>query len=285
MRKLSVAILLTAASAWLIAGCDSAGEPEVPGDINFDAAVVAADGTLEDLRMMHGPGLGLPGIVFPPLPSETDCAAHDGRFQCHPRELDGLTFTRTVTYLDIDGNPIVDGEGNPLYDESLTDGIHYEISVVGDISREWWNASIDRQRSLTVRGLLNDNDDSADNDDGVVIWTGSGTGDVERSRHTDGGEVRVYHMISSSAINDVVVPYPRTENGWPLSGTIERSITVTRSLADGGTETVQREVTVTFTGDQYATVTVGDDTFTLDLSERGFGPGKMRDHRRRRFHP
>lgn len=285
MRKLSVAILLITASAWLSAGCDSTGEPDVPNDLNFDAAVVAADGTLEDLRMMHGPGLGLPGIVFPPLPNETDCATHDGRFYCHPMEKDGLTFTRTITYFDVDGNPIVDGEGNPVYDESLTDAIQYQISVVGDVSREWWSASINRQRNLTVTGLLNDNDDAADNDDGVVTWAGSGSGDVEHSRHTDGGELRVYRMVSTSTIDNVVVPYPRTENGWPLSGTITRSVTITRSLPSGETETVERDVTVTFTGDQYASVTVGDDTFTVDLSERAFGPGKMRDHRRRRFHP
>lgn len=285
MGKPSPVLLTAAVAALSVAGCDSAGEPELSNDIDFDAAVVAADGTLEDLRMMHGPGLGLPGIVFPPLPSENDCPANDGRFQCHPMERDGLTFTRTITYLDLNGDPIVDGEGNPLYDESITDAVHYEISVVGDISREWWSASIDRQRDLTVTGLLNDNDGDDSNDDGVVTWTGSGTGDVERSRHSDGGELRVYHMISSSTINNVVVPYPRTEDGWPLSGTIERGVTITRTLPSGETETVQRDVTVTFTGDQYATVTVGDETFTLDLSERDFGPGKMRDHRRRRFRP
>jgi hypothetical protein len=285
MGELSPSLLIAAAAALFIAGCDSTGEPEIPSSINFDAAVVAADGTLEDLQMMHGPGLGLPGIVFPPLPNENDRPAHGGEFHCNPIERDGLTFTRTITYLDLNGDPIVDGEGNPRYDETITDGIRYEISVVGDISREWWDASIDRQRDLTVTGLLNDNDGDADNDDGVVTWTGSGAENVERSRHSDGGELRVYHMISSSTINDVVVPYPRTENGWPLSGTIERMVTITRTLPSGESETMERQVTVTFTGDQYITVTVGDDTFTLDLSERGFGPGKMRDHRRRRFHP
>jgi hypothetical protein len=285
MGKLLSTILIGAFVVLSIAGCDDTSQPETPSSINFDAAVVAADGTLEDLRMMHGPGLGLPGIVFPPLPNENDCPIDGGQFHCQPRHRDGLTFTRTITYLDLDGSSIVDGDGDPLYDERITDGIRYEISVLGDISREWWSATVERQRDLTVTGLLNDNDDDADNDDGVVTWSGSGAGDVERSRHTDGGELRVYHMVSSSTIDHVVVPYPRTEEGWPLSGTIERSVTLTRTLPSGDTETVQRDVTVSFDGSQFATVTVGEDTFTLDLSERGFGPGKMRDHRRRRFHP
>jgi hypothetical protein len=284
MGKLSL-VLPLAAAAIFMAGCDTGAEPEIPNNLNFDAAVVAADGTLEDLRMMHGPRLGLPGIAFPPLPNETDCPAAEGRFHCRGIERDGLTHTRTITYLDADGVPIVDDEGNPLYDEARTDGIHYEISVAGDLSREWWSASIDRQRDLTVTGLLNDNDDDVNNDDGVVTWVGSGTGDVERSRHTDGGELRTYQMVSSSAINDVVVPYPRTEDGWPVSGTIERTVTITRTSGTGETETTQRDVTVTFTGEQFVTVTVGDDTFTLDLSERGFGPRKMRDRKRRRIHP
>lgn len=285
MGKLPSTLLLAAFAALFIAGCESAGEPDIPSNINFDAAVVAADGTLEDLQMMHGPRLGLPGIVFPPLPNENDCTADGGQFHCRPIERDGLTFTRTITYFDEGGGEIVDGEGNPLYDEAITDGIRYQISVVGDISREWWSASIDRQRDLTVTGLLNDSDDDDSNNDGVVTWTGSGAEDVERSRHSDGGELRVYHMVSASTIKDVVVPYPRTETGWPLSGTIERSVTITRTLSSGETETVQRDVTVTFDGSQFATVTVGEDTYTLDLSERGFGPRKMRDHRRRRFHP
>jgi hypothetical protein len=284
MGKLSAKLLLAAFAA-LVAGCDSAGEPEVYSDVNFDAAVVAADGTLEDLQMMHGPRLGLPGIVFPPLPNENDCTADGARFHCNPISRDGLTFTRTITYFDEGGDEIVDGEGNPIYDETTTESIRYQISVVGDVSREWWSATIDRQRDLTVTGLLNDNDGDDSNDDGVVTWTGSGTGDVERSRHSDGGELRVYRMESSSSIKDVVVPYPRTESGWPLSGTIERSVTITRTLPSGETETVQRDVKVTFDGSQFATVTVGDDEFTIDLSERSFGPGKMHHHRRRGFRP
>lgn len=277
MRKASFALLFLTSVA--LAGCDSAGEPEPSSGIDFDAAVVAVDGTLEDLRMMHGPGLGLPGIVFPPLPSESDCPSAGGHFHCGPIQRDGLTFTRTITYFDANGE-VLDG-----YDAATTDGIRYEISVAGEISRDWWSASIDRQRDLTVTGLLDDNDDDAGNDDGIVTWVGTGTGDVERSRHTDGGELRVYHMVSSSTIDDVVVPYPRTETGWPLSGTIERSVTITRTRASAETETAQRDVTVTFDGTQFATVSVGDETYTIDLSERRFGPREMRDHRRRRMHP
>jgi len=93
-------------------------------------------------------------------------------------------------------------------------------------------------------------------------------------------------MVSSGQINDVVVPYPRTEEGWPISGTIVRSISVTWTTGSGETETREREVTITFNGTQFVPVTVGDEEFTMDLSFRKFGPRGMqgRPHRRgRRF--
>lgn len=261
--------ILTLAAGLLIAGCDLGQSPDVPDSLSFDAAVVATDGTLEDLRMMHGPRLGLPDIVFPPLVGgRPDCPLSDDIFLCPPIERDGLTYTRTITYLDANGTP------QDAYDEASTASIHYQISVEGEISRDRWSASIQRERDLLVTGLLDD--------DGAVTWNGTGSGNVSRSRHTDAGDVRTYNIISSAVIEDVVLPYPRTEDGWPLSGAITRNMVVTRTSDVDGTETREREVTVTFDGTQFATVTVGDETFSVDLSERRFGPGKM--HRRRGGH-
>jgi hypothetical protein len=286
MWNTSPTVLLLAAVAIFVAGCDVSQDPEIPSNVNFDAAVVAADGTLEDLRMMHGPGLGLPGAVFPPLPNETDCSEFDGRLECRPFEREGLTYTRAITYLDVNGDPLVDEGGNPVteFDELRMAGLRYQIAVEGELDRERWSASIDRERDLTVTGLLDDNT-ATDEDagDGEVTWNGEGSGFVERSRHSDSGDVRTYTMESSSEILDVVIPYPRTEEGWPLSGTITRTMTLTRTSDTEGTETVTRTVTIEFDGTQFVTVTVGDDVFTLDLSERRFGPGKMRDRRGRRF--
>ncbi len=212
--------------------------------------------------MMHGPGLGLPGIVFPPLNGgKPDCPASGSQFECPPLEREGLTYTRTITYLDASGNP---QEG---YDEATTASVHYEISVEGELERQWWSASINRRRDLTVTGLLDDT--------GVVTWNGTGSQNVQRSRHTDGGGVRFYNMVSNAEIVDVVIPHPRTEDGWPVSGTIARSMTVTRTADTDETRTVERVATITFNGTQFVSVTVGDETFTLDLSERRFGPGKM----------
>jgi hypothetical protein len=266
MRNSPNAVIVAIAATMVFSACDLGGGPDSIDYLNYDAAVVAADGAVEDLEMMHGPGLGLPGIVFPPLQGDRpDCPETDHHFSCHPIEREGLEYTRTITYLDADGGTLSE------YDESAVDGIHYEISVQGDLDRDRWSATIDRQRDLTVIGLLDDNDENVDGD-GVVTWNGSGSGNVERSRHSDDGVERTYSMESSAVITAVVIPYPRTENGWPVSGTIERTMTITVTTGTGETRTVTRTAVVTFGGSQFATVQVGDETFTMDLSQRRFGP-------------
>lgn len=244
----------------LLAGCVGTSDPN-DDILNFDAAVIAADGALEDLEMMHGPRLGLRGGVFPELiGNKPDCPMTQDIFLCDPIEREGIEYTRTITYTNAAGDP----QGS--YDESSTASIHYEISVVGQRTRERWSADIDRQRSLTVTGLL----------DGVgeVTWNGTGTGTVLRSRHFDGGDARTYNVASDDQINGVVVPYPREDDSWPLSGSITKSMTMTRT-SDEGNDTRTRTAAIAFNGTSIVEVTVERETFTVDLTERRFGPGKM----------
>lgn len=270
MRRAIPAVVPAVALLLVLAGCDAGNDPGIPSNLNFDAAVVAADGTLEDLRMMHGPGLGVPGVVFPPLENgRPNCPPENDHYRCPPFEREGFTYTREITYLDANGDPM--GE----FVEGSTESIHYLISVEGELSREWFTASISRDRDMTVSGLPLDTDEA---DDGVVTWDGTGEGDSQRTRLTDGGETREYRMESTFEISEVVIPYPRGEESWPRSGTITRWLKITRTFGED-TETVERMVVITFDGTQFATVTVGEDTFTIDLAERSFGPGHM--HRRR----
>jgi hypothetical protein len=252
-----------AAVAVLLVGCDIGG-PNEDENLNFDAAVVAADGAIEDLHMMHGPGLSLRGIVFPGLlGNRPDCPKTQDVFLCDPVEREGITYTRTITYLDASGAP------QDAYDEATTASIHYEISVEGDRDRGPWSATIARERDLTVTGLLDGT--------GLVTWNGTGTADIDKSRHFDDGGDRTYDVVSSSEINDVVIPYPRADDSWPVSGTITRWMTLTRT-SDDSAETTDRVVSIEFNGTQVVPVTVNGETFTIDLTERRFGPGKMGRH-------
>ncbi len=250
----------------LVAGCDLGSGPDGVDQLNFDAAVVAADGAVEDLEMMHGPGLGKRGGVFPGLlGGRPDCPKTQDVFLCDPIERDGITYTRTIIYNDAAGNP------QNEYIEGETASIEYEISVEGEKGRTGWSATIKRHRIMVVTGLLDE--------DGDVTWNGTGSGTVTRSRHFDDGTERTYNVVSNSQVLDVVVPYPREEDSWPLSGTITRNLTITRT-SNGSEETVTKQVMITFNGTSEVTVEVDGETFTLDLSQRPFGPGRMR-HRPR----
>lgn len=259
-RNAYLAAIVT--TVFAAAGCNLGNDVDTEDPLNFDAAVVAAEGAVEDLEMMHGPGLGLRGVVFPGLlGNRPDCPMTEDIFMCDPIEREGITYTRIITYRDAAGNT------QSAYDESTTASIEYQISVQGDKSREGWSATIMRDRNLVVTGLLDGT--------GQVMWNGSGSGDVARSRHFDDGAERSYNITSTSDVSDVVIAYPREDDSWPLSGTITRALTMTR-VSDGDSETGQRDVSLEFNGTSEVPITVDGETFTVDLSQRRFGPRNLR---------
>lgn len=87
-------------------------------------------------------------------------------------------------------------------------------------------------------------------------------------------------MEGTSEIVDVVVPYPQAEDGWPLSGTITRIMTITKTRGSEEPVTVTRVVSIEFNGTNLVPLTVGDETFTLDLSTPRFGPRDMGGRKR-----
>ena len=68
-------------------------------------------------------------------------------------------------------------------------------------------------------------------------------------------------MTARSVIENIVMPHPLGEETWPLSGTITRTIVIEGT--PNGTE--ERTEVVTFNGTRYATLTVGDETYQIDL--------------------
>ena len=65
-----------------------------------------------------------------------------------PIEVEGMTYTRSVTYRDAAGNTL------DAYDSTTTASIEYVIGVTGEKERRGWSAAIDRTRTLIVSGLL-----------------------------------------------------------------------------------------------------------------------------------
>jgi len=223
-----------------------------------DVALMAADATLEDLALWSQPFGTAPTTV-------------DGEGQAAPGTPGGhlgffgtFSGTRSVTFYDEDGNE------QAGYDPLLTASIEIVHEIEGEVSREGWSASVYRLREMAVSGLLGEETHRT--------WDGTGSSEVSHSRHLDDGTERSYEAIGSVEYEEVVVPIPGSDPRYPVSGTIRRSMTVTRSGPDGDvTRTV--EVVITFDGSSTATATVNGEEMEIDLSA-GIGINPIRRHRR-----
>jgi hypothetical protein len=216
--------------------------------LNSDLAKESADAAAEDVELMGGPagtlGFGFAAPAFAPLVT----------WSCESRQRDGLTVTRSCVFKDADGNV------QQQYDRNTTASVEITVHVTGTENRGNWEATVDRERHLVVSGLTGI--------ETTRTWNGTGNGVVSRSRHTDGGSERTYDITYTTTITNVVVPVPRTDHGWPISGTITRHaiVHITGGPRDG--QTVERDITITFNGSNTATATIGTDHFTIDLETR-----------------
>jgi hypothetical protein len=240
----------------LAAACSQEGTSPADVALDRDVALFSADAAGQDIEFMRGPG-GRFGMGLPAGP---------GNFECTDAAPPGLTVTRTCAFYDADGNEqeaFVAGE---------TDRVVVHVELEGAIDRGQWSGTVSRVRDFEVDGLTGD--------DSTATWNGSGSGTMSRIRQArDGDEVQM-DMVSEEMATDVVIPVPRRPDGWPLAGTITSSVSVTFTGGPKDGETVTRDVTITFDGTQYATVTVNGETFTIDLANRQHagrhhrGPGR-----------
>jgi len=236
--------ILAAGGLMILAACGSDGTSPADAALNQDVATFTADAAGQDIEFMRGPG-GRFGMGL---------LARPGQFECNDFAPPGLTVTRTCEYYDADGG------SQSAYDPETTDKVVMHVEVDGMVDRGDWSSTIHRVRDLTVTGLAQDT--------GIVTWNGSGTGTMSRIRQTSDGTEVQKDMTSANTVTDVMIPVPRSPTGWPLGGTITSSVTVTITGGVHDGETHQRDVTTTFDGTQYATVTVNGETFTVDLAER-----------------
>jgi len=239
----------------------------------LDAALLAAQEAQGDVEAMREPGV--PGMAFPRLrlPSldgeRPDCPEDGHRFRCPPGDQDGISVAHTVTFLDSEGNPqgglddattaqvlfdmSMSGEGLPPFGRPAH-GFRGEGSRIFPVS-----ATVERERNLVASGLAGDN--------ASVVWNGTSSSASTHTFEVDGSQWS-RTVTSSSVIDNVVLPYPRTEDAWPLSGSVTGHIVFTGGGPDGIGSGEVDSVT-TFDGTQFAAVTVNGETMTIDLKERG----------------
>lgn len=242
--------------AVLLASCNTEGTgpdltPLQSLILNRDVALVAADAVSQDVEIMGGPG-GSFGLGFAASMAAPEEPNHP--FRCGTNEREHLTIVRTCTFKD------ASGANQAGYDATTTASVTVHAKIDGEIVRENWSASVNRVRDFVVSGLAGA--------ETRRTWNGTGSGTSTRSRHRDNTETRQYDVTATGTVTNVVVPVPRTENGWPLSGTIAKQVTVKITGGPHDGETRTRTVLITFNGTQFVPIKVNENTFTFDLRAR-----------------
>lgn len=266
--RLMIAGMVVAAAA-CSGGDTTSTNLATDASITADISNAAADGIAEDVDVMAGmdgtignsmPGLNAslelgPGDFRPGL---TGCNFSAGSFRCPAATRNGLTFTRTVTFLD------AGGQAQTSFDPLLTASIHVVADVSGDVTHGPWTATVTRHRDFTISGLLNVETTRTVN--------GSGNETVDNSRATT--NPRAYNLTCSSVVTNVVLPVRTTDggNGWPVSGTITRTCTINVTAGPNAGKTTTRTVTITFNGTSTPTATINGTPFTIDLSGHTAAP-------------
>lgn len=265
--RLFVAGLFVAAAACSNADTTSSSIAS-DATITADVASAAADGVAEDVDVFTGMdgsvssslGSGFSGPAYfatPPgdgRPGLTGCTFAGGVFTCPSINHNGLTVVRTITFLDASGATEL------AFDALLTASIHIVADVSGDRTHGPWSGTVARHRDFTISGLAGSETSR------TVNGTGSET--ASSSRVNASSETRSYTLVGSSTVTNVMMPVRSADggNGWPTSGTITRTFTVTVTSGPNTGKTTTRTVTITFNGTSTPTGTVNGTPFTIDLT-------------------
>ena len=244
-------------------------------DVDQAAVISASDATAEDVSILSASDMTMSGGAVQNLvgggmsmsrisvgaPSYAwtfgdGCtySASTGRFTCPAITAGGLTLNRDYAFFDANQT------AQSAYSASTTASANFHVSVTGTHVVDNGQDVVNRDRNLTVSGLAGAETSRT--------WNGTGTRN-DNGYRTVNDVKRSYTVNDAVTIASVVVNLPRSSNPWPMSGTITRQISGTASVTKTGVSksfSVTKTVTITFNGTQFATVTVGTNTYTLDLS-------------------
>ena len=272
-------LLVCAPLAMMIAACsaDSTNPIQITADdINQAAVISASDATAEDVSILSASDMTMSGGAVqnaagsPLMMSRIPAGAapsyvwtfgdgctfsqSTGRFTCPPISAGGLTLNRDYAFYTANQT------AQSAYDASATASANFHVAVGGVHVVDNGADTVSRDRALTVTGLSGAETSRT--------WNGTGTR-ADGGFRTETDVKRNYHVTDNVTVSNVIVNLPRSSNPWPISGTITRQVSGTASVSKTGVSksfSVDRTVTITFNGTQYATVSVGGNTYTLDLS-------------------
>jgi len=272
-------LLVCAPLAFLIVACSSDSTSPIQissADVDQAAVISASDATAEDVSILTASDMTMSGgavqnvaggaLVLSRIPASAapsyvwtfgdGCTFNQAtsRFTCPSIASGGLTLNRDYAFF------AANQSSQTAYDANLTASANFHVSVTGVHLADAGADTVNRDRNLTVSGLAGAETSRT--------WNGTGTR-VDGGYRTESDVKRTYHVNDAVTVTNVVVNLPRSSNPWPISGSITRVISGTASVEKSGLSksfSVDRTVTIAFNGTQYATVTVGSNSYTLDLS-------------------
>lgn len=277
MKRSRVFALAAAALAAACSG-DAINPIQITADdVNQAAVMSASDATAEDVGILSASDMTMSGgavasrtgggLLMSRIPVAGTTPSYSwtfggtcnynsstGRFTCAAITSGGLTLTRDYAFFDANQTP------QSAYDAATTASANFHVSVTGIHPALTGADTVNRDRSLTVSGLAGAETSRT--------WNGTGTRNDHGSRQ-GADATRSYLTNDNVTISNVLVNLPRSQNPWPVSGTITRHITGTATVSRNGFSksfSVDRTVTITFNGTQQAAVTVNGVNYTLDLS-------------------
>ena len=278
--------LLTAGAGALViamGACGSSDSSTQPTSLKFqvtavDSALIAvhasADATISDVNTINsisstmgwslgnnaGSGVSMSvisagGAAFSQGPG-SGCTLNpaDGRFDCPPTvNANGVTVVRSLAFFDANGAPM-------NHFDSTTASMDVQATLSGVVATTAGADTVNGSRDLTATGLLGHNT--------TRTWNGSGGG-THGAYWSDSAATRTADVSYSSTFSNIVVNLPRSANPYPASGSISRVVTGSGVVTKGDstrTISISRTVGITFNGTEFVPMTVGSQTYTLDLA-------------------
>lgn len=252
-NRLLSAVGVASLAITMVACEDSTGLESLDDDMVLNAAIIAADATVEVVRMWSQPfGFGLM-----PTSPQYDTASGNfpavGRAGGHGSWGGESSGTREKTCFD------EFGEEQAACDPLTTASMHVVRAIAGLLERPQFTAEIARERDMTVTGMLGEETHRT--------WNGVGTSLTSRVGKRPDGQERSHTSEGAVTFTDVVTPIPGSDPRWPVSGTITRSMTMTHTNADA-IKTREVEIVITFDGTSIASAVVNGEVMEIDLAAR-----------------
>ena len=184
-----------------------------------------------------------------------NCAfsATTNRVECATITHDGLTITRSFSFLD------ASGAAQQAFDTAKTNTVNIKKSVSGTITHhETATSTVNGSSDLTVSGLASGSTQRTVND------TSAGT---DATTGTRNGVAFTASRSAGDTTTALVIPIQNDHPTYPTAGTIVRSMTATVTLTGQTPSTSSRREVITFDGSATAKVVITHDGVTKNCTK------------------